>query len=192
MRGDLMDWLGDPDAVGIVTTLGYLTASGICFVVSRQMAPPTVGLIRHRAFWGALGALELLLGLNKQADWHVAITGVLREWARNGGWYQDRRQLQIGFGVFVALAVVVILTIAWRSVKDWPSPYWVALIAIALQFGYVLMRIASFHHFDALLAMDWSELKLAWVLELSGVGLCLSAAMAMLGGGIAHADGRSN
>ena len=175
-----MDWLGDRDVVGIVTTLAYLAAFVACFVVMRQAAPRTVNATMHRWFWFVVGGVELLLGLNKQADLQIALTRSLRAWARSGGWYHNRRQLQFAFCVVVTIAVVIALIVAWRKVRTWPAPYWVALLAIALQMLYVLIRIASFHHLDALLSMDWSHLKLSWMIELFGVVLCLLAAMAVI------------
>lgn len=171
-----MNWLGDPNAVGIATTVGYLASAAACIWAAQQIPAAIVGRSGHRRFWGLLAAVELVLGVNKQADLQTSLTQLLRQWARQEGWYEHRRPLQIAFSVAACAVTVWLLCWVVKQIGRWPLPFHLAWVALGLQFLYVMLRIASFHHVDSVFRLELGHMRLAWIIELLGVGLCLVAA----------------
>ncbi len=167
--------VGDPTVLGWVTVAAYVVAAWLCY---RASIGPSfdachAGSIawRERTLWRILVGILLALGVNKQLDLQSAITELLRIMARAQGWYEFRREYQAAF-----IEVLVIVTpIGWgglvafswrmsRSVK-------IAGLGLSLLGAFVLMSAASFHHVDALPSHSVLTLKLAWVVELGGVGV---------------------
>ena len=113
--------------------------------------------------------MMVLLGINKQLDLQSFFTLVGRRVLASGGLYQDRRHLQALFIGGVAASCLVLLGgslwLARRSLRH----RWLALIGMASVMGFVVIRAASFHHVDALLASRLGGLKWNWILELGGI-----------------------
>jgi hypothetical protein len=51
-----------------------------------------------------------------------------------------------------------------------------AFLGLFFLLTFIIIRAASFHHFDAFLGSRLSSVRLNWVLELSGISMILLAA----------------
>ncbi len=167
--------LGDPDPLGLATTLGYLMAAFGC--VCASLSGRRVGERRQSLFWLTLALLYLLLGINKQADLQILLTERLRAWALADGWYQQRRDYQLFASVTVAVVVIgSLLTVAFL-IRKWPRSCGFALVAGGMQLGYIVMRLISFHYMDAWFQTTAGDFKVWKYMELGGTILCLVAAL---------------
>lgn len=155
--------IGDPTALGWLTTLAYLLASGMCLTAGR-LTPRRHGR-RERLIWFLLATAFVLLGVNKQLDLQAALTESAKVIARAQGWYDTRHGVQRAFilvlGVGVSAASVGLGVVAWRS----SNPVRIALAGAVAVLSYVLLRAAFFHHVDG--AEDLSVLGPAF--ELLGI-----------------------
>lgn len=189
--------IGDPNAMGWITVVAYLTAAGLCFAVHRSWltsagpavkgrtwGPVALALLGHRrrlaalpvavrmsALWKALAIGLLLLGINKQLDLQTALTEIGRMLAAKQGWYERRQRVQIDFIIAVVLVgvwlVCSVLLLAGRNLPR----LGLALVGIVFLCCFVAIRASSFHHVDRLLGADLGGLKLNWIMELGGISL---------------------
>jgi hypothetical protein len=170
--------IGDPTVVGWLTVVAYLVAAVCCGRMAwREPRPGGRTRSRPSAFWLLLSAMMVLLGINKQLDLQSFFTFVGRRVLTRSGLYQDRRHLQVIFIGGVAASCLVSLGsslwLARRSLRH----RWLALIGMALVMGFVVIRAASFHHVDVLLASRLGGLKWNWILELGGIFLVAVGAL---------------
>jgi hypothetical protein len=167
--------IGDPTIGGWVTVVLYLLASISCW--------RTAGLIglrdrdgwHDRRTWYAIAVLFLGLGINKQLDLQTALTELGRIVAVLGGWYDERRAVQIFFISGVAAASVAVTSVLLLWARRSPIQTWLALVGSCLVLGYVLIRAASFHHIDRFIGRTILGLKWNWVLEIGGITIVLLA-----------------
>lgn len=136
--------IGDPTVFGWLTVLVYLVAVKRCFTKSKESK--TLG--SNYQFWLYLAAFLFLLAINKQLDLQTWFTEVMRDRAHTYGWYQYRRPMQIIF--LLCMGIVMLTTLvslrlflanSWRRYKV----TWVGIVLLCM---FILMRAASFHHFD--------------------------------------------
>jgi hypothetical protein len=158
---------GDPTLMGWVIFFGYLAVALLAWRAARLEA--SQGL--DPFLWRALAVACVVLALNKQLDLHNAITAFGRQLARTEGWYRQRRTVQLGGLVCLALAGGAAL--AWvfrRTGSEWRRHRltWAGLILLVIFMG---MRAASFHHLDKVLRLELGGFRLHAVIEF--VGICL-------------------
>lgn len=150
---------------------GYLVAAVLCLRQRRAVATP-----RERLFWLLAAVAMLMLGVNKQLDLQTALTAWGRQLARDGGWYGQRRAFQAGFVLMAGVATLAMaIGLAWL-VRGLRARVTVALVGLSLLGLFVLVRAASFHHFDVALRFPVLGLKLHTVLELLGIALVIAGA----------------
>jgi len=173
--GDWSPGIGDPSALGWVTTVAYLVTATLAWGVVRRTPRLLSEARRERSLWKLLAAGFLLLGINKQLDLQSALTEIGRMMAQDEGWYDERRRVQLAFVVVVAaLAValaVALFVLGRRAGRDLQ----IALVGSALVCCFVVIRAASFHHMDLLLGSSWIGIRLNNILELGGIGIVLWA-----------------
>ncbi len=120
-------------------------------------------------FWCITAIVLILLGINKQLDLQSWFTQVMRDLAKEHGWYEARRQYQFAFvvalGAVGLLATVTAALVLWRVLPR----IGIALLGLAILVTFVVMRAASFHHIDALLHSG--PLALNWWAEFGGIAL---------------------
>jgi hypothetical protein len=180
--------IGDPTFMGWLTVVAYFCSAAGCLRAAFQ-EPPLEG--RPSAFWPVLAGLMVLLGINKQLDLQSLVTQVGRrvlEWAALD---RDRRAFQ---AAFIGLVAVACLSgIAWLSWAANRSPRKRRLAAIGMAFilSFVVIRAASFHHVDILLASRLGGLKWNWILELGGILAVGASACLVRPGREGHAPGAS-
>jgi MFS family permease len=162
--------IGDPTVVGWLTVVAYLVAAVCCGRAAwREPTPGGRRRSRPAIFWLSLSAMMVLLGLNKQLDLQSFFTFVGRRVLTTNGWYQGRRHLQAIFIGGIAAACLVLLGISLWFARRSLRHRWLALIGMASVMGFVVIRAASFHHVDALLASRLGGMKWNWIIELGGV-----------------------
>jgi hypothetical protein len=171
--------IGDPTVVGWVTVAAYFAAAVCCAVASRSLrgSGDSGRRRRERAIWGCLSAALFLLGINKQLDLQSAFTELGRILAKSEGWYKDRQVYQ---GLFIlalglaAFAVVCVLAYLARKLSAWTK---LAVTGSVLIIAYVVIRAASFHHFDVFIQSRIFSIKMNWILELGGIAVVLWSAL---------------
>ncbi|MCK7468704.1 MAG: hypothetical protein MZU91_11700 [Desulfosudis oleivorans] len=121
------------------------------------------------------------LCVNKQLDLQSLFTDLGRVLARQGGWFDQRRVVQLWFvlaGAASGLAALAFM--AWR-VRPILKESLLLLIGLSSLLTFIVIRAASFHHVDVLLRSQLLGVRVNWVLELGGIGLIvLSALQALL------------
>jgi hypothetical protein len=180
VQGRWRPGIGDPTVLGWVTVAAYFLAAVGCGMAAwREPMPDGTRRPRSRPsrFWLALAILMVALGINKQLDLQSLATQIGRDVIRAWGLYSERRELQSGFIVAVALmcagALVAFLWAARRTLKmRWP-----AIAGMLFILGFVVIRAASFHHVDAFLAARLGGLRWNWILELGGIAVVALAAL---------------
>jgi len=163
--------IGDPTVMGWVTVAAYLIAAVGCFFTAWR-EPLLDGSRRARpaAFWLVLASLMVALGINKQLDLQSLVTQIGRDAIRSWGLHQQRRVLQGGFILFVALVCAVVLAGYLWGARRMLHGRLPAVVGILFILGFVVIRAASFHHVDVFLAARLGALKWNWIFELGGIG----------------------
>ena len=166
--------LNDPSVIGWLTVASYAVAAILAWRAAQ--CARAAGRQFDRRFWLVVCAAMVLLGINKQLDFHILLTDIGRAWAVDHGWYQQRRGFQKAFMLAVAAGAALVL--AWGGVatrrKD-PAIRW-ALGGIVLTTGYILVRAASFHHTDVLMRTAIFGHRWNWAIEVAGIALAGYAA----------------
>jgi hypothetical protein len=177
--------IGDPTLAGWVITLAYLAAAALCLRAAG--AGPT----REQRFWKWAGLCLLLLGLNKQLDLQILLTDLGRQWARGGGWYQDRRTYQ---AIFILIAAVAGIFGMWKLIAEFRTSGRAvkgAIMGLSLTLLFVLIRGASFHHVDQVLRLELVGARAHWLLEGLGIVTVACSAFFYRPRGSMGADDRS-
>ncbi|PZN92614.1 MAG: hypothetical protein DCF31_15555 [Alphaproteobacteria bacterium] len=150
---------------------GYLVGAALCLW---RRGGADAG--RERLFWLVAALLLLGLGLNKQLDLQTMLTDWGRRAAREGGWYAQRRALQLAFVAAAAVAVLLVGAGLAGLVRGLRLRVRVVLAGLALLGAFVLVRVASFHHIDVAMRTPVLGLKLYTVLELAGIAIVIAGA----------------
>ncbi len=166
--------IGDPTLIGWLIVAAYITAALLC--AWRAYSAGKNRLTRPLAFLLTLTVVLTLLAVNKQLDLQTWLTGIARNMARERGWYQQRYIFQRSVVITIAAAggCLIILT-AWfmRHCRR----HRLALIGLILLLTFILIRSASFHSIDDVMAFKCAGLKLKDILELGAIAcIAISAA----------------
>lgn len=171
--------IGDPTLLGWCTVAAYLVAALMCLRARRVAQEERAAGAQHSShtFWfvGACGLFGL--GVNKQLDLQSAFTELGRVLAKQQGWYDDRRTVQLAF-IAVVLAAVLI-GLGWLvcvSRKD-ARRLRLAIVGAAGLAAFVAVRASSFHHVDKLIGTSLMGLRINGWLELGGIGCVAFAAL---------------
>jgi multidrug efflux pump subunit AcrB len=165
----------NPARAEALITLAYaLTLIPVLF--ARTRAPAT----RERLFWAIAALAILALGLNKPLDLQTNLTQWARDIARDGGWFDRRREVQALFIAGLAGTTTLAgILLAWWARHMRPA-VWLALAGLLALAAFVTLRAASFHHVDVALRTPLLGTR-AWVtLELAGITLVALGALATL------------
>ena len=161
--------IGDASLFGWITVTFYLLAVARCVV--KAIASKKFG--GNYQFWLYLGAFLLLLGINKQLDLQSWLTEFVKNNAHVNGWYEHRRSVQIvfiaalGLGMLIALlSLRLFLANSWRHNK-------LTWLGIILLCAFILMRAASFYHFDIFINRPILGLKINVMFEIGAMLLII-------------------
>jgi hypothetical protein len=170
--------IGDPTPAGWLATLAYFGAATCCWAAARRIRPEyrrTPTLRREWRLWRALAAALAALGVNKQLDLQSALTELGRLLARSGGWYAERRSVQLAFVLAVGVAALAAAALGLWATRRTSAPARAAVVGFAALLGFVVARAASFHDVDRSIAAEWLGLRIGSLVEL-GALLALAAA----------------
>ena len=170
--------IGDPTILGWSVTLCYILAATLCLRRAWRSRSDTRSPKKLVIFWTACGLLMLLLCANKQFDLHQLLTEIGRHWAKQEGWFDNRRAVQAMFvkGLAVATAAALLATL-W-FVRGMGRHCYLALVGLVFTTGYIVFRAAGFHHIERILGIDTDGFAIRWFLELSGIFITGAAALA--------------
>ena len=173
--------IGDPTFGGWLTVLVYFVTAWRCSQAARRISGRMAALSdarRERLFWKILSVLFLLLGINKQLDLQSLVTELGRLMARDEGWYESRRTVQFAFILAVGALGVAAAVAGIYLVRKGTRGAWIAALGAALVTAFVIIRAASFHHFDRFIGSRWLGLKANWLLELGGLAIVIGGTIA--------------
>lgn len=218
MRAEF-DWkptIGDPTVVGWTTVALYLVAAWLCLralhtekrgpprplretvpalwrVVRRHWPHPPVPALRS-LIWLSMACALLFLGINKQFDLQSLFTEVARVSAHAGGWYEQRRALQLAFVLAIAGCAVAAMAALWRITRGPLRDLRLPIFGFFFILAFVVVRASSFHKMDAVIGISWAGVRMNWLLELGGILLIIWGAARRLRsarGGAASARARA-
>jgi hypothetical protein len=133
-------------------------------------------------FWVMLAVVMGLMGLSRVIDLGPLITDHGRDWARDYGWYEDRRSIQRTAVevVIVSGAVAACIAAAWLAFAAAPE-HPLGAVAVLYLMTYVVVRAISLHQIDQLLYNHPVEgVRLNAVFELGGIAAVCAAAFVSL------------
>jgi hypothetical protein len=163
---------GDPTPLGWAVTVLYFVVAALAWRAHRAARGLGDGAASRgelARFWLVVAIVVLALGLNKQLDFQRLATQIARDGAKEGGWYRDRRPVQIAAVVAVATIGLGALAFAWFRLRSVLREVWPALLGLALVGAYIAARVTSLHAIDVLLTIG--PAKLRWILEPLGLAL---------------------
>ncbi len=165
LMGQWHPTIGDPSFIGWFTVGSYFACAIVASVVT---------LINQKVnrrsffFWSVISLLVILLAINKQLDLQTLFAEVGRQVAKAQGWMDQRRTVQFLFiAAFVTVVLVAFLSFA-IIMRDLFRRFILAFAGLFFLLSFVIIRAASFHHFDEVLGFRFFEEKM-WVLELAGI-----------------------
>jgi len=169
--------IGDPHLMGWVTVGCYL---GTAFLAVMVLGRGPFMRRRVRAFWAVLAGIMLFLAVNKQLDLQSAMTAAGRCIAIAEGWYGDRRRVQVTVILGICAAGLVLVVLGFAALRHDLRRNAIAVAGLALVVSFVLVRAVGFHDVDALIGMSVADIRMNWLLELSGLVLISANAVALL------------
>ncbi|MEY8828037.1 isopropylmalate isomerase [Sedimentitalea sp. XS_ASV28] len=156
--------IGDPSVMGWVTVVAYGVTALLCALAFRGEPAR-----RLRLFGYGLTLLLALLMVNKQLDLQSALTAGARCLAQLQGWYEDRRAVQVGFILVLLLYClgfgIFLIWIMWGHLGQ----IWLMVLGLIFLLAFIAVRAVGFHHFDALISAQISNVRMNWILELGGL-----------------------
>ncbi len=167
--------IGDPTPLGWFTVVLYGLATWCAYRLATKRArllPPS-----ELWFWRVLAGSLAALGGDKELDLQSALTEFGRLLALEHGWYERRGEAQrlfIGAVVLGSLLVGASVTFLLRRA---PSATWTTIAGAFGLLGFVAIRAASFHHFDAWLGGTVDGLRWNWVLEIGSLFVVLAGTL---------------
>jgi len=149
----------------------YLIAAYLCLRAARRAPDLGDQSVRGRTafFWIACSTLLVILGINKQLDLQTLLTNIGRAVAREGGWYEQRREVQRAFVKGLLLASGGVFLVCGVLMRRALRRLWPALAGIILLAAFVLVRAVSFYHVDHVLSGRLAGVKVRTLMELGGI-----------------------
>ena len=169
--------IGDPHLMGWVTVAAYGVTSllAIRLLIKARDLYDYRTLAAQRVFWGGVFLLFAFLAVNKQLDLQSLFTAIGRCHAQLNGWYGERRGFQRMFIVSLLLTTSVgflFLMIFFRRIL---RRNWLAFLGVFMVVSFVLVRAVGFHDFDEVIGYKVQNIRMNWVLELSGIACVLAS-----------------
>ena len=164
--------IGDPTVYGWATVAAYALGAACCWAAS-QRAP-----LREKRFWQVIAFVMAFLCVNKQLDLQTLLTDFARAQAKAQGWYDNRREYQVGFILVLGFAALVgLLILLTHSVRG-SVPMRGALGWLVLMVFFILVRASSFNKVDLLINQSIGGMRANHVMELGGIALVTIFALA--------------
>jgi len=161
-----------------VTVVADFAATFLC--CNAAIASMKHGLKKEGFFWLLFTGFLLFLGINKQLDLQTWLTLFGRHLAEEEGWYAQRRAVQAAFVGLVAILGASGLAFLWRWGRRDVRHYRLALCGGVFLACFIVIRAASFHYVDKMLALQFSNVTVNCTLELGGI-FCVAIAARGIG-----------
>jgi hypothetical protein len=172
--------IGDPSLMGWFTVAIYVFAALVALRVFATAWFPLASRRRERLFWLIVVVLLFALAVNKQLDLQSYLTVAGRCMSKLQGWYADRRSVQKH--VIIALIVTMSAVGLWAAyaMRGTLRRNALAVVGLAFLILFVAVRAVGFHHVDALLKVNVHNVRLNWLLELTGPTLIILCGLSLL------------
>jgi hypothetical protein len=164
--------IGDPTVMGWLTVVAYVVVAVLCVTAARRTASRGYAWV-----WWMLGAMSLVLAVNKQLDLQSWFTVVGKRTAIEQGWYESRRTVQAWFITGLAAAGALAGAALWLALGRARRRFAWALVGATFIVVFVVVRAASFHHMDIFLKSELWGVRPNWILELGGLAVLGFAAV---------------
>lgn len=163
---DMADWV--TVAAYLITAALAARAAGIAWM-RREGS--------ERLFWRVAAILLLFLGINELLDLQALLTAVGKNYAKAGGWYEQRRGVQFVFIIALAASSVVLgMATIWLARRMHRS-IWLALMGLGFIGLFILLRAASFHHLDQWLGGGMPRFNYGSIQEMAGILIVAAGAV---------------
>lgn len=163
--------IGDPTIMGWLTVAAYFLCAIVTLKLyfSAQDIFPNGVATKQKQFWLCLGVIMLFLGVNKQLDLQSLLTAIGRYFAHRDGWYAQRRIIQVGVIIGILFTLCTAMICFMIHFKPVLKTNWLAIVGLAFLLTFIAVRATSFHHMDTLINMRLCNMRMNWILELSGI-----------------------
>lgn len=138
--------IGDPTVLGWLIVVMYALGAWYAYKVATMHA----NLLRpgEGTLWWILVYGLVALGVNKQLDLQSALTEIGRILARQQGWYEKRREVQILFTYGVVTLVTCAIVVMVFLMRKVPRVTLFALVGSVCLLLFVIVRTATFQHLN--------------------------------------------
>ena len=166
--------IGDPGFLGWFTTCSYFACAVLAAIVA---------LMSHKVnrrfffFWTLVCLSMILLGINKQLDLQRLFAEVGRQVAEAQGWYGQRRIVQFWFIIAFSTGMFIAFLVFAGTMRDVFRRFALAFTGLFLLVSFIIIRAASFHHFDEILGIGLFGTRVHRLLELAGIFLIAIAGL---------------
>ncbi len=163
--------IGDPTLMGWITVAAYFLCAAVTLKLyfSSQNIFPREVAVKQKQFWLCLGLIMLFLGINKQLDLQSLLTATGRYFAHKDGWYAQRRNVQVIVIIGILISLTTAMVCFMLHFKPLLKTNWLAITGLAFLLIFIAVRATSFHHMDALINTRLLNMRMNWILELSGI-----------------------
>lgn len=156
---------GDHTFFGWMTVLAYFLTS-IRLGIKTRLA----WLNRDNViFWLCFTLIIIFLGFNKQLDLQSNFTEIMRNMAKEHGWYEQRRPLQFLFVAVMAMSLPILILLVRTSLANSWRRYKIMWLGILLLLVFIVIRAASFHHVDLIFYKAIGSLRFYQALEIVAI-----------------------
>lgn len=156
---------GDHTFFGWMTVLAYFLTSIRLGIKTRLAWLSKENII----FWFCFTLLIIFLGFNKQLDLQSNFTEIMRDMAKEHGWYEQRRPLQFLFVAVMAISLPILVLLVRTSLANSWRRYKIMWLGILLLLVFIVIRAASFHHVDLIFYKAIGSLRFYQALEITAI-----------------------
>jgi hypothetical protein len=169
--------IGDPSFMGWFTVFAYVAAALLCFFA---MARNSHGRTPVSWYWFLLTCGLFLLAINKQLDLQSWFTQVGKNVARDMGWYERRRVVQAVFVVLIGSSAIIFTVRLVPWVRHRYAELTVPTLGVIFLLAFIVIRAASFHHFEVFSDFRVAGVRMNCLMELGGIGLISWGALSFM------------
>jgi len=130
------------------------------------------------AFWAFLAATLLFIGFDRPLGLMEQVTETCRRLVTDGGWYGDRRGMQLVVAMVIGLGGLALLAALLVRTRDLLPRHAPAFVGAAVIVMLLLVRTLSYHHLDAVLYPGGAVGSVGTLVEIAAaglIGLCAAA-----------------
>ncbi|MBW8016074.1 MAG: hypothetical protein FVQ82_07800 [Planctomycetes bacterium] len=170
--------IGDPTVIGWLIVAAYITTamlSGRCAYNARKKQQTKL-----LTFWLTITIILTLLAINKQLDLQSWLRSTAKQMAREQGWYAHRQIFQMSVVAIIAAVGTGLIVLASWIMRNYRSTR-MAFIGLIVLLVFIVIRTASLHSIDEILAIKIAGQKLRYLLELAAIAcIAISAAGSLI------------